>query len=38
MNYEPRGGAYESAYISQGMIPIDQAAMDMGTGENLGQL
>jgi HK97 family phage portal protein len=38
MNYEPKGGSFESAYISQGMIPIDQAAMDMGTGENLGQL
>jgi HK97 family phage portal protein len=38
MNYEPRGGAYESAYIAQGMIPIDQAAMDMGSGENLGQI
>ena len=38
MNYEPRGGAYESAYIAQGMIPIDQAAMDLSGGENLGQL
>jgi HK97 family phage portal protein len=38
MNYEPKGGSFESAYIAQGMIPIDQAAMDLSTGENLGQL
>jgi hypothetical protein len=38
MNYEPNGGSFESAYISQGMIPIDQAAMDLSGGENLGQL
>jgi len=38
MNYEPKGGSFESAYIAQGMIPIDQAAMDLTGGENLGQL
>jgi phage portal protein BeeE len=38
MNYEPKGGSFESAYIAQGMIPIDQAAMDLSGGENLGQL
>lgn len=38
MNYEPKGGSFESAYIAQGMIPIDQAAMDLSGGENLGQI
>jgi len=38
MNYEPKGGSFESAYIAQGMIPIDQAAMDLTGGENLGKL
>ena len=39
MNYEPKGGAYDAAYIAQGMIPIDQAAMDLSAGEQqLGQI
>ena len=38
MNYEPKGGAYDSAYIAQGMIPIDQAALDLSGEDNLGQI
>lgn len=39
MNYEPRGGAYDTAYIAHGMIPIDQAATDLSNGEQqLGQI
>jgi phage portal protein BeeE len=30
MNYEPKGGAYDNSYISQGMVPIEQAGMDLG--------
>lgn len=30
MNYEPKGGAYDLSYVSQGMIPLEQAGMDLG--------
>lgn len=30
MNYEPKGGAFDDAYISQGLIPISDAALNMG--------
>ena len=30
MNYEPKGGAYDISYVSQGLVPIDQAGMDLG--------
>jgi len=30
MNYEPKGGAYDLSYVSQGLIPIEQAGMDLG--------
>jgi len=36
MNYEPKGGAYATSYIAQGLIPIEQAAMDVEGGETLG--
>jgi HK97 family phage portal protein len=36
MNYEPKGGAYATSYIPQGMIPIEQANMDVDPGENVG--
>jgi HK97 family phage portal protein len=36
MNYEPRGGAYDDAYISQGLIPIGDAALNMGGVEGGG--
>lgn len=29
MNYEERGGSYDSAYISTSLVPIDQAMMDL---------
>lgn len=29
MNYEEKGGVYDSAYISNGIIPIEQAMMDL---------
>lgn len=38
MNYEPRGGAYDTAYIAQGMIPIDQAASDLSGEDQLGDI
>ena len=31
MNYEPKGGAYDSAYIAQGLVPIDEATMTLTT-------
>jgi HK97 family phage portal protein len=34
MNYEPLGGAFETAYIPSGFIPIDQAGMDLGVNED----
>ena len=36
MNYEPKGGAYGTSYIAQGLIPIEQAAMPVEGGETLG--
>lgn len=36
MNYEPKGGAYATTYIPQGLIPIEQANMDVEPGENVG--
>jgi hypothetical protein len=30
MNYEPKGGAYETSYIPSGMVAIEQAGMDLG--------
>ena len=36
MNYEPKGGAYATSYIPQGLIPIEQANMDVDPGENVG--
>lgn len=30
MNYEPRGGAYDMSYVAQGLIPLEDAGMDMG--------
>ena len=38
MNYEPKGGAYDSAYIAQGMIPIYQAASDLSGEDQLGEI
>jgi HK97 family phage portal protein len=39
MNYEPRGGAYESAYIAQGLVPIEEATMTLTTeAGNLGNV
>ena len=40
MNYEPKAGAFASAYVPQGLIPLDQAGMSLGdTNEvNLGLL
>lgn len=35
MNYEPKGGAYDLSYVSQGLIPIEQAGMDLGADLNL---
>ena len=36
MNYEPKGGAFATTYIPQGLIPIEQANMDVDPGENVG--
>jgi len=36
MNYEPKGGAFATTYIPQGLIPIEQANMDVEPGENVG--
>jgi phage portal protein BeeE len=33
MNYEPRGGAYDMSYVAQGLIPLEDAGMDMGYGD-----
>lgn len=30
MDYDPMGGAFDMAYISQGMIPLEQAGMSLG--------
>jgi phage portal protein BeeE len=38
MNYEPKGGAYDAAYIAQGLIPIDQAASDLSGEDMLGEI
>ena len=39
MNYEPKGGAYESAYIAQGLVPIEEATMTLTTeAGNLGNV
>jgi hypothetical protein len=35
MNYEPKGGAYDMSYVSQGLIPLEQAGMDLGAGDDL---
>jgi HK97 family phage portal protein len=34
MNYEEMGGAYEYTYINQGLIPIEQAVMDLSVGND----
>jgi hypothetical protein len=33
MNYEPKGGAYDMSYVAQGLIPLEDAGMDMGYGD-----
>lgn len=39
MNYEPKGGAYDAAYVSQGLVPIDEATMTLTTeAGNLGNV
>lgn len=30
MGYEPKMGAYDYSYVSQGLIPIEQAGLDLG--------
>jgi hypothetical protein len=29
MNYEPKFGAYEYSYVNQGLVVLDQVAMDL---------
>jgi HK97 family phage portal protein len=29
MNYEPKGGAYDTAYVTQGLVPIEEANMTL---------
>jgi HK97 family phage portal protein len=29
MNYEPKGGAYDTAYVTQGLVPIEEASMTL---------
>jgi hypothetical protein len=29
MNYEPKYGAYEYSYVNQGLVVLDQVAMDL---------
>jgi HK97 family phage portal protein len=31
MNYDALGGAFEKAYVNSGIVPLDQAGMDLGT-------
>jgi HK97 family phage portal protein len=31
MNYDALGGAFEKAYVNGGIVPLDQAGMDLGT-------
>ena len=31
MHYEPLGGAFASSYVSQGLMPLEQVAMDLTT-------
>jgi HK97 family phage portal protein len=35
MNYEPKAGAYDMSYVSQGLIPLEQAGMDLGSDDDL---
>jgi HK97 family phage portal protein len=34
MNYQEMGGAYEYTYINQGLIPLEQAMMDLSVGND----
>jgi len=33
MNYEPKGGAYEHSYVNQGLVMLEQVAMDLSYEE-----
>ena len=35
MNYEPKAGAYDMSYVNQGLIPLEQAGMDLGSDDDL---
>ena len=35
MNYEPKAGAYDMSYVNQGLIPLEQAGMDLGSDLNI---
>ena len=36
MNYEPKGGAYDNAFIAQGLMPIAEAAVGVDPEMNVG--
>ena len=33
MNYEPKGGAYDFSYVNQGLVVLEQVAMDLSYEE-----